>query len=388
MPASFAPHASRDSRSSAPRQSAPHRDARANQSQAHTSRPSSPRPERRGVTPAVAPVPARPRKARTRSVGKTVLRVFVALLLIIGCIFAGLYAWVNSNLRKEAWLTDKSNNSKATTWLILGSDERDGSTGHDGTTGARTDTMLVLTKPQHGPSSLISIPRDSLVEIDGYYMKINAVMGEVGREQVVNEVEDIIGYKVDHVAELSFGGLQNVVNAMGGVNLCYDSDVHDEKSGMDWIAGCHTVDGAQALAFSRMRYSDPKGDFGRAERQRQVIGAIAKKAMSPSILLNPGKLGAIGKAALGSLTVDKKTTPFTLMSMLLAFHDASGSDGITGSVYWSNPDYYVDGVGSSVLLDNDANEQLFTSLSDGTHKPGTVGGMTQEAQEALLAGQQ
>ena len=76
---------------------------------------------------------------------------------------------------------------------------------------------------------------------------------------------------------------------------------------------------------------------------------------------------------LNAITVDEQTNPYTLLMMALAFRDATGASGITGSVYWSNPDYYVDGVGSSVLLDDQRNLELFTALADGTHEPGVVG---------------
>lgn len=89
------------------------------------------------------------------------------------------------------------------------------------------------------------------------------------RKQLVNEVEDITGQKINHVAMVRFGGLVKVVDALGGVDLCYDQNVNDPYSGMNWTAGCHTVDGNTALAFSRMRYADVQGDFGRAARQRQ-----------------------------------------------------------------------------------------------------------------------
>ena len=108
---------------------------------------------------------------------------------------------------------------------------------------------------------------------------------------------------------------------------------------------------------------DPKGDFGRAERQRQVIGAIAKKAMSGKTLTNIPKLNKTLKAALASITVDSKTNPYTLAQMVFAFRDATSDNGISGSVYWTNPGYNVSGVGSSVLLDDAKNLELFKELA-------------------------
>lgn len=139
--------------------------------------------------------------------------------------------------------------------------------------------------------------------------------------------------------------------------------MNDALSNLNWTAGCHTAMGRPALAFSRMRYSDPKGDFGRAERQRQVIGAIAKKAMSGKTLTNIPKLNKTLKAALASITVDSKTNPYTLAQMVFAFRDATSDNGISGSVYWTNPGYNVSGVGSSVLLDDAKNLELFKELA-------------------------
>nr|WP_205832546.1 LCP family protein [Bifidobacterium sp. DSM 109959] len=285
--------------------------------------------------------------------------------------------WVNGRLTKTDWLTDAAD-TPAQTWLILGSDERDGSTQYGGVediSGFRTDTILVLIKPKSGPSSLISIPRDSLINIDDQYMKINAVAQLVSKQSLVSTVEQISGQKIDHVAQVKFGGLQNVVDALGGVELCYDQDVQDAYSGLDWKAGCHTANGATALSFSRMRYADVQGDFGRNARQRQVISAIVKKASSASTLTNPSKVFKVADASMKALTVDEKATPSTLLSMALAFKDATGSSGISGSVYWSDPDYYVDGVGSSVLLDDTKNTELFKELASGTHKAGQVGNL-------------
>lgn len=109
----------------------------------------------------------------------------------------------NSRLNKENdWLTTKANGS-ATSWLILGSDERDGTTGGsaDDTPGFRTDTILMLIKPKSGPSALISIPRDSLVQVNGEYMKINAAAELGGNKALVEAVESISGQKVNHICQ-------------------------------------------------------------------------------------------------------------------------------------------------------------------------------------------
>ncbi|MFT8355928.1 MAG: LCP family protein [Bifidobacterium aquikefiri] len=309
---------------------------------------------------------------------RRIIAVIIIVILLLLAIFGiGMWNWVNGQLSKKDMLTSAADSS-AQTWLILGSDQRDGTPG-TGTEadapGFRTDTLLVLTKPKSGSSSLISIPRDSLVQLNGTYMKINAVAESGGYSALTGQVENITGEKIDHVAMIKFGGLEKVVNALGGVELCYSSTVNDANSGLNWTAGCHVANGTTALAFSRMRYSDPEGDFGRAKRQRQAIAAIVKKASSSTITSSPSTMQKVAKASLASIVVDNKTNPYTLLKMALAFKAASGTSGVTGSVYWSNPDYYPGGnVGSTVLLDASKNKALFTSLGNGTHAKGTVGG--------------
>ena len=386
IPPSFSPNVNRSARrstsaSSQPQSIPPTQARRSSGSSRNASTPASSviRSATPSRTPVVAMTSGHNSAIAIRGRGHKVLNgvIGAVILLIAALVLAvfGAWGWVDGKLNKADWLTTAAD-TPASTWLILGSDERDGSTnfgGVDDISGYRTDTILVLTKPKSGPSSLISIPRGSLMNVDDQYMKINAVAQLVGKKALVGEIEQLTGQKIDHVAQVKFGGLQKVVDALGGVELCYDQDVQDAYSGLNWTAGCHNADGSTALSFSRMRYADATGDFGRNARQRQVISAIVKKASSKETLTNPKTVTTMAEAGLSALTVDGKTTPLTLVNMALAFKDATGSKGISGSVYWSNPDYYMDGVGSSVLLDDARNTELFSQLAAGTHAAGTVG---------------
>lgn len=400
VPVSFAPPASRrtsSGRSNAPSFSPSNTRRQINESARHTNAPQSIQPARArrsagssrnanrpaassSMSPTMRPsnaaftrgagVAAATRLPKTHKARHIILGTVALLVALLAISVFGAWNWVNGQLNKTDWLTSTAD-TPASTWLILGSDERDDPSSD--ITGFRTDTILVLTKPKSGPSSLISIPRDSLMEVDGQYMKINAVAQAIGRKALVQQIEDITGQKIDHVAQIKFGGLEQVVDALGGVQLCYDEDVQDPYSGLTWQAGCHTADGGVALAFSRMRYSDANGDFGRNARQRQVIAAVIQKASSTETLTNPSKVMAVAKAGLGALTVDEDASTMSLIQMALAFKDATSSNGISGSVYWTDPDYYVDGVGSSVLLNDEKNTELFSQLANGTHAAGTVG---------------
>lgn len=300
------------------------------------------------------------------------ISLLLSILLIVAAILGfNAYHFVESNMKKTAWTTNTPDTQEKT-WLILGSDQREGAEAKE-ITGFRMDTILVLTKPVNGHSSLISIPRDSLVSINNRRMKINSVAQIFGKPALTKVVESITGHHIDHVAEIRFEGLTRVVDSMDGVELCYNRTVKDRFSGLDWKAGCHHSNGATALAFARMRHGDPESDFGRAKRQRMVISAIIKKASSKDTLTNFDKVKKLSQAGLNSIIFDENSTPMSLIDMALAFKDATGADGISGTVYWTNPNYIIRGIGSSVLLDDSKNIELFNQLSAGTHTPGSVG---------------
>lgn len=302
----------------------------------------------------------------------TILSIFFLIILVVlGGLSLYTWNWIDSRMQREPWLTTMGDTSE-TTWLILGSDQREGKEAKE-ITGFRTDTILLLTKPKHGSSSLISIPRDSLVTVNGESMKINAVAQRAGKAALTGVVEQITGHRIDHVAEIRFAGLTNLVNALGGIDLCYNRTVSDRFSGLTWTAGCHHANGTVALAFARMRYADPRSDFGRAERQRMVISAIMKKALARETLTNINRVQRVAETGLRSVMLDEHANPASLFSMSMAFKEATGPKGITGTPYWSDPDYQVPGVGSSVLLDTDRNRDLFNELANGTHAPGKVG---------------
>jgi LCP family protein required for cell wall assembly len=260
------------------------------------------------------------------------------------------------------------------TYLIVGSDSREG-WADDGTTGARTDTIMILHQPVSGPTALISIPRDSYVDIPGHGRnKINAAFAFGGPVLLVQTVEDLTGLTIDRYIEIGFTGVSDVVNALGGVELCYDKDVNDPYSTLVWTAGCHEVDGTTALAFSRMRYSDPIGDIGRTQRQQQLVDAVAAKVLRPSTLLNPFAVFRISDAALASLRVSNGMGILDLAQAARAFASARGDGAVTGTPPLVSLDYRVDGVGSTVLLDPDTIDDFWRQIADGSLPPGPVGG--------------
>lgn len=305
-----------------------------------------------------------------------VVGVFALVLLVAWPV--GLLVWANGKISHVDALSGAPGTA-GSTYLLAGSDARGGDgIAEDGTEGARTDTIMILHKPASGPAALISLPRDTFVEVPGKGpAKLNAAYSWGGAPLLVATVEGLSGLTIDHYVEIGLGGVSNVVNAVGGVELCLDYDVNDANSGLVWTAGCHEADGTTALAFARMRYADPTGDIGRGERQRQVIGAVSKKAVEPGLLVKPWEQVSLIGAGLGAIEVDEKTGIIDLGKLALAFREANGPEGITGTPPISDTNYRPGGVGSTVRLDPDLSPAFWTDVRDGKLPAGAVGGVPQ-----------
>ncbi|MGY0017966.1 LCP family protein [Streptomyces sp. cg35] len=318
---------------------------------------------------------AQAKAARRRRWPRRVLLTLLVVLLVLVGYGTGLYFWAGSRLQTTGAFTGyegRPTAGRGTDWLLVGSDSRAHLTpeqrkelhvGND--QGLNTDTIMVLHYGAAGPY-LISVPRDSYVPIPGHGKnKINAAYALGGAELLTRTVEQATGLRLDHYAEIDFLGLVNVVDALGGVTLCVpDGGLHDEKSGADFDAGCQHMDGVQALQYARARYSDPRGDLGRVERQRQLVDAIADEALSPAVLVPPWRLIPFLSASLDALTVDTGTGVGALAAM---GRKAAGLSGTATVPVASEP--YVPGVGDVVEWDPDEAEQLFAALRDDTAIP-------------------
>lgn len=310
--------------------------------------------------------PPRPKRRRRGRKAALVL-TFVLVLLLAWPI--GLALWTNGKLNHVDALSGAAD-TPGTTYLLAGSDSRADLTeedaGFDRTEGARTDTILLLHVPEKGTTSLISLPRDSFVEIPGHdSSKLNAAYSWGGPQLLVETVEGLSGLTVDHYVEVGFSGITNIVEELDGVELCYDHDVSDKRSDLEWTAGCHIADGPTALAFARMRYADKEGDIGRTDRQRQLIAAITSSATETRTILNPGKQLGLVNAATGSLVVDEDTNVLNLGKLALAFRKATGSEGWNGTPPIASMNYRPGGVGSAVQLDGAELPGFFEAVAEG-----------------------
>jgi LCP family protein required for cell wall assembly len=199
--------------------------------------------------------------------------------------------------------------------LVLGSDTRDPAN----TTGSRSDTIILahLTNGR-GSAQLISIPRDTWVHVpkssDGKHgdadAKINAAYAWGGVPLVVQTVESFTHVRIDHVVIVDFAGFEQIIDALGGVDINVDqafTSTHSLLPGgkRTFNKGLQHMDGAMALDYSRERHAFADGDFARIRHQQQMIKAVLDKAASGGLLTNPAQLNSFIKATAKSVSVDE-----------------------------------------------------------------------------------
>ena len=216
------------------------------------------------------------------------------LVLAAGGLVGGA-VWIDTSLHRVAVFdyAERPAAGAGTTWLLVGSDSRAGltpdqqaelTTGGDLGNG-RTDTILVVHIPALGssaPTTMVSIPRDSYVDIPGHGKdKINAAFAEGGAPLMAQTVEQATGLRLDHYAEVGFDGFSVVVDALGGIQVCPADPIDDPLAGINLPAGCQTLDGRNALGYVRSR-ATPRADLDRMVHQREFMAAVMHKAGSPT----------------------------------------------------------------------------------------------------------
>lgn len=264
-----------------------------------------------------------------------------------------LLAWLVFLVAVPIWAISKieqvdaepgSNRPEATpgaTYLLVGSDSREGLTRKErrelatgNVSGQRTDTILLLHEPRFGGETLlVSLPRDSIVDIPGYGTdKINAAFAVGGPKKLVRTVESETGLRVDNYVEIGLGGFVNVVDSVGGVKICPKTAMQDKLAGLNIEKGCQEADGATALGYVRSRKLDATGDIARGGRQREVIGGVADKAASPWTFVNPIRYYRLNTASADALRTGDNVGPIDLARFAWAMRKVSGNQGRTCTV--------------------------------------------------------
>lgn len=291
---------------------------------------------------------------------------------LVFLIVVPLWAWKKISQVDAEPDGDRPPDTPGTTFLLVGSDSREGlseeqrgelGTGNAG--GQRTDTIILLHVPDgDGPRLLLSIPRDSYVDIPGHGKnKINAAFSIGGPELLVETVEKAMDVRVDDYVEVGFTGFVDIVDAVGGITVCPETAIDDPKAGhLKLDKGCQEVDGTTALGYSRSR-DFPLGDITRAEHQREVITQVGKAAASWKTVVLPWRYLKVNKAAAESLQIGDNVGPIALMQFAWAMSHTSGSDAKRCVVPYTSLGTSTD-VGSVVTWDDAKANAIFAAIRE------------------------
>ena len=305
--------------------------------------------------------------------------IFLVLVLaVVGMV--GTAFWIDTKMHRIAALPDYADRpaaGKGTTWLLVGSDSRQGLTpeqqaelGTGGDIGnGHTDTILLVHVPglwSDTPTTMVSIPRDSYVEIPDYGSdKINTAFAVGGAPLLAQTVEQATGVRLDHYAEVEFDGFARLVDAVGGVTMCPAEPISDPLAGIELPAGCQKLNGRNALGFVRTR-ATPRADLDRMVNQRQFMSALMHRAASPGVLLNPLRWSPMANAAADSLTVDSDDHIWDLARLGWALRgDLTTTTVPIGEFTGSDS-------GSVVVWDEEIANELFAALKSDTPVPQDV----------------
>lgn len=251
------------------------------------------------------------KRKRRRLKWRNIIRLFLFIILILGGIYgftvyksfnsavATMHEPLDNNQSKEKQ-PEALEKKEPFSVLMLGVDEREGDSG-------RSDTMIVLTvNPNNNSVKMLSIPRDTMTEIvgKGKEDKINHAYAFGGVQMSVDTVENFLDIPIDYYVKINMEGFKDIIDTVGGINV--ENDLAFKVEAFSFPAGKIHLNGEEALAFIRMRYDDPNGDFGRQERQRQVIQAVIKEGASISSLSKaPDIFQAIGSNVKTNLTFEE-----------------------------------------------------------------------------------
>jgi LCP family protein required for cell wall assembly len=245
------------------------------------------------------------------------------------------------------------------TYLVIGTDQRtDGG-------GGRADAIVIVHVPADlREAYLISVPRDLLVPIPGHWSdKINAAYmfgggGSGGAQLLSATLNELTGIGFDGAAILDFGGFQEVVDELGGVEVCLDRQVRSFHSDHVFPAGCQHLTGAQALDLARQRYDLPAGDLDRGRHHQLLIRAMVDKVADTGMLTDPLRLDRTIRAVGDALTVDTGGVPLPELAFALRHLRPDRITGITLPAYPEMID------GTSYVLADPTADGLYLAVRD------------------------
>lgn len=309
--------------------------------------------------------------------------VAAAVLATSGLSYAAVHHFTGAVEHIDVFssLTDRPDDDGAINILVVGSDDRSGMSEEERLAlslgiedfGRQTDTMMIAHVAASGAVDVISLPRDSAVQIpafttddgeviDSHEAKLNSAYSIGGPQLLAETVEDATGVRLDHYVEVDFTGFIDIVNALGGVEVCTMEPITDEMSGLNLPAGTSTLDGASGLSYVRARYFDPSADIGRIDRQQQFLGSMFRKATSTGVLMNPVRLGSTVDAVLASLTADENLSPDKVRTLMRALQGTTPDEVSFLTLPLTDEPVYLDDGGEAVAWNRASTDAIFAAL--------------------------
>lgn len=226
----------------------------------------------------------------------TILTIFILVVFIFLCIS----------------LTDLNGSGNGKDILLLGVDVREESNGFKGL----TDTIIIYHISSWGKKdSLISIPRDTRVQLEEYgWNKINAAYKFGGEEMIKQEIYELTGIKIDSVMIINFNGFKEIIDILGGIEIVVEEPLHDPLSGADFDPGTYTMSGEQALSFARCR-ATTRADLDRIDKQQYLLNEIIRQKFNFSMIKKaPQVIKVLNNETISDFTIwDFGSTGFVLL---------------------------------------------------------------------------
>ena len=295
---------------------------------------------------------------KSHKVRNTLLTILLVIILAVAGLFGYAYMQTKNAIdksyqaptfKKARDTSSVLSDGRPVSILLLGTD-----TGELGRTyKGRTDSiMLVTINPKTDKTTIMSIPRDTLVAIDGYEntfpQKLNAAYAYGSAESTIKTIQDWLNVPIDFYALVNMGGMEKVVDKVGGVTVTspltfsYNpASAHADGETFNFTEGSSTwsyngqthtkMNGEAALAFARMRYDDPQGDYGRQTRQRLILQGIVQAAKNnPTKLIDSGFLNSVSSSINTDLSYNDM---LAIVTKYAGAADNVTNDHIQGSGY-------------------------------------------------------
>ncbi|MDY2776113.1 MAG: LCP family protein [Streptococcus infantarius] len=269
--------------------------------------------------------------------GKKILLMIAAIVVTtvvaLGVYITSAYNFSTSELSKtfKDYKTSGSSSNaikqtKPFSILLMGVDTGD-SERHSTWEGNSDSMILVTVNPKTKTTTMTSLERDILIELtgpedndmNGAQAKLNAAYASGGAQMAIMTIQDLLDIKIDYYMQINMQGLVDLVDAVGGITVTNDFDfpISIEETEPEYTSsiepGTHKINGDQALVYARMRHQDPKGDYGRQQRQREVIQKVLKKILALDSVSSYKKiLSAVSKNMQTNVEISSSTIPSLL----------------------------------------------------------------------------